>query len=108
MWGAGDWANDTDWGGSGTLVTGTRNVWGDPAFVAAWAGDYHIGPGSAALNAGIDVGVKEDIDGQARPDWCFPDAGADELLVGGNCYRAHLPLAMRASLLSTLSTPPSP
>jgi uncharacterized repeat protein (TIGR01451 family) len=42
-------------------------------------GDYHIGPGSAAIDAGVDAGVTTDIDGQARPSGLGPDLGADEL-----------------------------
>jgi uncharacterized repeat protein (TIGR01451 family) len=78
LWGSGDWANDTDWGGDGTIVTGAVNAWGDPAFVDPDAGDYHISPGSAAVNAGVDAGVPDDIDGDLRSDG-YPDIGADEL-----------------------------
>jgi len=79
LWGTATWANEADWGGTGTLVTGTHNYWGDPAFVDPYAGDYHIGPGSAALDRGVDAGVTTDIDGQARPYGPGPDIGADEL-----------------------------
>jgi uncharacterized repeat protein (TIGR01451 family) len=81
LWGAGAWANDTDWGGGGTIITGTINVYQDPAFVDPDAGDYHIKTGSAASDAGIDAGVSEDIDGDSRIDG-HPDIGADELRVG--------------------------
>jgi len=69
LWGTDAWANDTDWGGDGTLITGTINLWGTPAFVDPDAGDYHIGVDSAAFNAGVDAGVTEDIDGDLRTDW---------------------------------------
>ncbi len=80
LWGDGAWANVTDWGGSGTIITGTPayNYWGDPAFVNPNAGDYHIDSVSAAFNAGINSGVIEDIDGDPRSDG-YPDIGADEL-----------------------------
>ena len=42
---SGSWANGTDWGGDGDIFTGTVNIWGDPAFVNADGGDYHISPG---------------------------------------------------------------
>ena len=45
----------------------------DPA-----AGDYHLGAGSAAINAGTDIGVTEDIDGDPRI--APPDIGADEVV----------------------------
>jgi hypothetical protein len=76
LWGTGAWANDTDWGGAGTIITGTCNYWGDPAFLDPDAGDYHIGPGSAAIDAGVDAGVTTDIDGDSRD--ATPDLGADE------------------------------
>jgi hypothetical protein len=39
LWGSNSWANGTDWGGDGTIVTGTVNIWGDPAFVNPDGGD---------------------------------------------------------------------
>jgi uncharacterized repeat protein (TIGR01451 family) len=83
VWGAGAWANATDWDGGGTVVSGTVAVRGDPAFVDPDSGDYHIRPGSAAVNAGVDVGpaafCSRDIDGDLRADG-RPDIGADELV----------------------------
>ena len=78
LWGAGEWANETDWGGDGNIITGTpsHNHWGDPVFVNPNGGDYHIGPGSAAANEGVDAGVMTDIDGDPRLG--TPDLGADE------------------------------
>jgi hypothetical protein len=73
------WGNETDWAGAGTLLTGTVNVWGDPAFVDPAAGDYHISLGSAAIDAGVDAGVTSDMDGQPRPIGGGYDIGADEL-----------------------------
>jgi hypothetical protein len=39
---------------------------------------YHIGPGSAAIDRGMDAGVMTDIDGDPRPIGSLPDIGADE------------------------------
>jgi hypothetical protein len=94
LWGAGLWANGTDWAGPGTIVTGTVNVWGDPAFVDPDAGDYHVGLGSAALDAGVDAGVITDIDHQLRP-YGRPDLGADEYWPPGVLRRLYLPLVFR-------------
>jgi uncharacterized repeat protein (TIGR01451 family) len=79
LWGSGAWANTIDWGGLGTIITSTSayNYWGDPAFVNPDAGDYHISFASAALDAGVDAGVTEDIDGDRRSAG-YPDIGADE------------------------------
>ncbi len=55
---------------------------GDPAFLAPDAGDYHIGPSSAALDAGVDAGVTTDMDGDPRPVGLGYDIGADEYSTG--------------------------
>jgi uncharacterized repeat protein (TIGR01451 family) len=81
------WGNAIEWGGDGTVVTGTVNVWGDPHLIG---GDYHIGPDSVALNAGVPSGVDWDIDGETRPAGWY-DIGADEYV--GYTY---LPLVLRA------------
>jgi uncharacterized repeat protein (TIGR01451 family) len=78
LWGAGVWANDFDWGGEGTVFTGTHNHWDNPAFVNPNAGDYHIGIASAAIDQGADTGVYYDIDGEPRPQGNGYDLGADE------------------------------
>ncbi len=78
LWGSGSWANGTDWGGGGTILTSTVNLWSDPDFVDPDNGDYHIGPDSAALDAGVDGGVTVDIDNQPRPIGIGYDIGADE------------------------------
>lgn len=63
------------------LAAGLNDVGGDPCFVDSAAGDYHIRADSAAVGRGSDVGVTEDIDGDARPAPPFtpPDIGADEI-----------------------------
>jgi len=78
LWGAGNWANESDWGGLGIIHTGTVNIWGDPQFVNPYLGDYHIGIGSAARDNGNSAGIDNDIDGEARPFWFAYDIGADE------------------------------
>ncbi len=57
------------------FVVVQHSLWGDPRF--ADAGDYHIGPGSAAIDTGVETGVTSDIDGEVRPRG-RPDIGADE------------------------------
>ena len=61
--------------GAGTIIVNNA-VTGDPAFDAD---GYHLTDGSAAIDAGVDAGVSDDIDGQARP-YNIPDLGADEWL----------------------------
>jgi uncharacterized repeat protein (TIGR01451 family) len=69
--------NAVNWGGGGTISHGNDHS-GDPAFVQPDAGDYHIGAASAARDAGVDAGVRGDVDGQARPHGAGYDVGADE------------------------------
>lgn len=76
LWGSDAWANVADWGGDGTVTTGTINIQGDPGFVNPGAWDYHIGPGSKALDIGVAAGVITDIDHEPR--FADPDLGADE------------------------------
>jgi uncharacterized repeat protein (TIGR01451 family) len=76
------WGNGTDWAGDGTILTGTVNMWGPPAFVAPDAGDYHVSIGSAAVDVGVNAGVNVDIDGEPRPMGIGYDIGADELFLG--------------------------
>lgn len=78
LWGTATWANETDWLKWGTLVTGTVNIWDDPEFADPGGGDYHITPGSAARDAGVETWVSKDIDGDFRPTCAGPDLGADE------------------------------
>ena len=52
------------------------------------SGDYHIGLGSAAIDAGVNAGVADDVDGDLRPVGAGYDVGADELLY----YSIRLPL----------------
>ncbi|MBN1581460.1 MAG: DUF11 domain-containing protein [Anaerolineae bacterium] len=91
LWGAGEWANGSDWSGGGVIVTGTPNYWGDPAFANPAAGDCHIRGSSAARDAGIDAGLTVDIDGETRPADLGYDLGADEFT-----SRSDLAVAIRA------------
>jgi uncharacterized repeat protein (TIGR01451 family) len=78
LWGDGTWANGIDWNDAGAVITSAHDYWGDPGFVDPAGGNYHIGPGSAALDAGVDGGIPWDIDGEPRPFGGGFDLGADE------------------------------
>lgn len=75
MWHTLWWDNSTKTVGA---VTNTDEVVGNPRFVDPLAMDYHIQLGSAAMDAGIEAGVDEDVDGEPRPLFTAPDIGADE------------------------------
>ncbi len=77
-------------GGLG-LVTVAHATTGSPAFAAD---GYHLTAASAALDAGIDAGVTQDIDNSLRP-YQAPDLGADEYWPPGALHRLFLPLVMR-------------
>jgi len=80
------WANTHDG------IRGANPVDGDPAFLPD---GYHLGSGSAAIDAGAPTIVTTDVDGEPRPDCVFWDIGADEVQSGSPCWRVRLPLVLR-------------
>ena len=70
-------------------VVSSHNVYGDPLFVSP--GNYHLTPGSAAIDAGIDAGLLVDYDGHVRPLGSGFDIGADEVVP-----RIFLPLVVKS------------
>lgn len=75
------------WANTNNGLTGSNPVYGDPRLLPD---GYHLGPGSAAIDAGANAGVTTDIDGDARPISAGYDIGAD-----GALYRIYLPLVLR-------------
>ncbi|MCR4408579.1 MAG: right-handed parallel beta-helix repeat-containing protein [Anaerolineae bacterium] len=74
------------WANVNNGFSGTNPVFGDPRFLPD---GYHLGPGSAAIDAGINAGVTTDIDGDPRPIGSGYDIGADEARF------LYLPLVLR-------------
>jgi hypothetical protein len=72
LWGGGD-----RWTGGGT-VNHTGDYEGDPAFLDPNGDNYDLGPTSAAIDRGVDLGASIDILGRARPHFAAPDLGAYE------------------------------
>jgi hypothetical protein len=73
------------------FIGGTHDVFGNPNFVDPASDQYHILPGSAALDAGVNAGVLVDFDGQPRPMNAGFDIGYDELLI----QNLYLPIIVR-------------
>ena len=81
-----------------SVYTGTGNINADPRFVwpiaatvaPTTAGNYHLQPGSPAIDHGTDGGVTTDLDGLPRPMGTGYEMGAYE-------FRPHifLPLILR-------------
>ncbi|MCX7680617.1 MAG: right-handed parallel beta-helix repeat-containing protein [Anaerolineae bacterium] len=66
------------WDNKDGAVFGSDPIVASPRFVDPGGQDYHLLPGSPAIDAGADVGVRDDIDGHRRPIGRAPDIGADE------------------------------
>jgi len=82
-------------GGPGVIVNTNPITGQDPLLT----GDYHLSYGSPAIDAGVDAGVTDDIDGDLRPAEGGYDIGADEFY-GGQIY---LPLVIRAATSRTVN-----
>jgi hypothetical protein len=80
----------------------------DPFFVNPIADDYHILPGSPAIDSGMNVGVTTDLEGTPRPQGSGYDIGAYEFtpaleLWGGSSNQA-IYLAWRVNVALPLTT----
>lgn len=65
---------------AGTPGTGTNPQIGDPGFVDAANGDFHLQLTSICRNAGIDVSLTEDCDSVSIPQETYPAIGAYEYI----------------------------
>lgn len=61
-----------------TSHTGTGNITSDPKFVSTVTPDFHLQSGSPAINAGVDVGLTSDYEGNRVPQGSAPDIGVYE------------------------------
>jgi hypothetical protein len=62
--------NTQDWNGPNVPTTVQGNLWGDPQFGFAAAGDFRLRRGSIAIDSGVDQstsGVVDDVTGAPRP-----------------------------------------
>ena len=91
------YANGQNTTGDGTIHLGPVDITKDPLFVDAGAGDFHLGAGSPAIDAGVAAPMaREDAEGNARPDCVAWDIGAYEAQSGGtSCMRVFLPAVLK-------------
>ena len=72
------WNNEVyNWHG---IEQGEGAISSDPLFVDEIEGDYHLQKGSPCIDAGTDVGLYIDMDGDLRPFGVGFDMGADEFV----------------------------
>jgi predicted outer membrane repeat protein len=76
---------------TGSIAGGAHDVVDDPMFVDPAYDNYHLKPGSAAIDRGVAAGVPFDIDGDPRPFGAGYDIGYDEWVN----YPIYLPLVLR-------------
>jgi hypothetical protein len=90
------YANGQNTTGDGTVDLGPVNITTDPLFVDVGAGDFHLGAGSPAIDAGVAAPMaREDAEGNARPDCVAWDIGAYEAQSGAtSCFRVFLPAVL--------------
>lgn len=84
------WANGDD------PVGGSAMIPAPPLFVNPAQQDYHLLPGSPAIEGGIaGTGVTSDMDGEPRPIGPLPDVGADEFPAGLNVIKQVDPIVVQ-------------
>ena len=64
----------------GVVNSGGHSITGTAGFVNPAVGDYHLGPGSSAISAGMNAGVAADFEGTPRPIGAGFDIGYDEYI----------------------------
>lgn len=85
-------SNDQDTGGNGAVFV-NNPVNGDPQYVDMSSGNFHIQPGSEAVDRGVVTTVTVDIDYEPRLGKA--DLGADEYWAPGVLKRTFLPAVQR-------------
>lgn len=79
---------------SGTVGGGTHSLPGDPRFVSPPHDDYRLQEDSAAIDKGVNAGVRVDFQGDPRPIGTGFDIGYDEF-TEPTYFTIFLPLVLR-------------
>ena len=74
---------------------GQGSVQANPLFVNESLGDFHLQPSSPAIDAGTDIGINVDFDGNTRPQGSGFDIGVYEYIV--NTTNTSIPQATTAT-----------
>ena len=73
----------------GTVMAGDNQTFGDPDFIDAAAGDFHLGHGSSCIDTGTELAATDvDLDGTARP---IDGTGDGNAYWDIGCYEAPTP-----------------
>lgn len=75
----------------GTVGFDQNRIGADPLFVNPGPGNYRLQAGSPAIDAGLDLGILVDFEGDGRPSLNGFDIGYDEFV----SFRALLPVVRR-------------
>ncbi len=77
--------NDYDYCSRAEPPDGIHNISADPLFVSPELGNYHLRPGSPAINTGDNsIAPAYDFDGVPRPQDLYVDMGAFEFILNKN------------------------
>lgn len=76
----GDWQTDTIWGEGNIGTTDTLSGDEDPGFTDLANDDYRLDSSSEAVDAGVAVGISNDLDGVIIPQGAGPDIGVFEYI----------------------------
>ena len=82
------------WSNADDPISGTAAILSPPMLAVPALHDYHLRPGSPAIDAGMSVDVPTDADGEPRPIGLLPDVGADEFPAALSVTKHALPFVV--------------
>ena len=91
---------------SGGVTSGGSSFTANPLFMSAASDDYHLSPGSPAIDKASNLGLSEDFDGDTRPNGVGFDIGFDEFVltpISGLSVTSNSPVRVGTSAAFTAS-----